>query len=395
GVALRPDDAFLRPPPPAPAPQFSCGRDRYGEVTPDDFFDPRWVPGDECPGSGVHALAELADVAMVAAPDLYSPFPLVAPQAVHDAPTFAGATFQTCVEAEIPPAAPPAVGTCPDGLPADAPGSQELDGLRLDPTLPDERERIVGYQQRLVALADLLERWQVLLSVPPGLNHRQVLDWRTRFGSAYAAAYHPWLVVSRGKATGEVPVRIPPCGVAAGIVARQELAFGIPHGPANVLAAGALAVADAVSPARHDELHPQGINVFLRERDGIRLSAARTLSRDPAWRQMSVRRLVTMLRRVLERQMQWAVFEPNNTSLREEVKRVLDVYLRQLYRANAFKGKTEREAFFVRCDEALNPPQVVDAGALIAHVGVAPAEPLEFILVRIARGGDGTLRLEG
>ena len=151
---------------------------------------------------------------------------------------------------------------------------------------------------------------------------------------------------------------------------------------------------ERVSPARHDELHPQGVNVYLHERDGIRLTAARTLSRDPAWRQLSVRRLVTMLHRALEQQMQWAVFEPNTPSLRADIRHLLENFLRRLARANAFAGATDDQSFFVRCDESLNPPAVVDLGQLIVEVGVAPAEPLEFIVLRIERDGDGTLTVE-
>src|SRR5439155_805305 len=84
---------------------------------------------------------------------------------------------------------------------------------------------------------------------------------------------------------------------------------------------------------------PQGVNVYLHERDGIRLTAARTLSRDPAWRQLSVRRLVTMLHRALEQQMQWAVFEPNTPSLRADIRHLLENFLRRLARANAFAGR--------------------------------------------------------
>jgi uncharacterized protein len=130
------------------------------------------------------------------------------------------------------------------------------------------------------------------------------------------------------------------------------------------------------------------------ERDGIRLTAARTLSLDPTWRQLNVRRLVTMIRRVLERQMQWSVFEPNNSRLRFQVSRMLEAYLRQLYRANAFTGASEHEAFFVKCDDKLNPLPVEQAGQLIAQVGVAPAEPLEFIVLDLARDGDSVLTKE-
>ena len=182
--------------------------------------------------------------------------------------------------------------------------------------------------------------------------------------------------------------------MAAG-VARREVLYGVPFGPSNELAAGVVDVDDVVSPPRHDELHPAGVNVFLRERDGIRLTAARTLSLDRDYRQLSVRRLMTMLRRVLEQQTQWMVFEPNTESLRGDVELMLESYLRGLYRANAFQGATESEAFFVHCDDALNPQPVVDAGRLVAEIGVAPAEPLEFIVLRLSRDGDGTVRTEG
>ncbi len=41
--------------------------------------------------------------------------------------------------------------------------------------------------------------------------------------------------------------------------------------------------------------------------------------------------------------------------------------------AGAFRGATEEEAFFVRCDETNNPALIADAGRLIAEIGVAPA----------------------
>jgi phage tail sheath protein FI len=172
------------------------------------------------------------------------------------------------------------------------------------------------------------------------------------------------------------------------------MAFGAPHGPANALAAEVIDVDDQVAPARHDELHTQGVNVYLRERDGVRLTAARTLSRDPAFRQLSVRRLMTMISRALYQQMQWVVFEPNNPALRAELRLVLRGYLRRLFQLGAFRGASEEQAFFVRCDETNNPAFIADAGRLIAEIGVAPSEPIEFIVLRLAREGDGMLVLE-
>lgn len=48
----------------------------------------------------------------------------------------------------------------------------------------------------------------------------------------------------------------------------------------------------------------------------------------------------------------------------------------------------------MRCDETLNTPAVVDNGQLIVEVGVAPAEPMEFLVLTITRELDGELRLE-
>lgn len=363
------------------SPQFTGGEDRYAEITPEDFFDAGWTLGDEEPGSGVHALTQLSGLSSLVVPDLYSPGPLVPLEPVLEVVSLAGPTFETCVD--LPPAAPQQEQPL-----------EELEGLRLDPRLPSDLAQITALQQRLVELADSLRSFVVLLDVPPGIGHRQILKWRSNFSSSYAAAYHPWVTVSRRDDSRDALISVPPSAVAAGIIARQELAFGVPHGPANVIAAGVVAASEAVSPARHDELHQQGINVYLRERDGVRLTAARTLSRDPEYIQLSVRRLITMLRRVLEEKTQWVVFEPNTAGLRREVRQLLRAYLRQLYRAGAMRGATEDEAFFVRCDETLNPPYVTDAGQFIAHVGVAPASPLEFIVLRLARDGDGTLTVE-
>jgi uncharacterized protein len=356
---------------------FGGGANRYADLVPEDFFDPRWTLNDECPGSGVHALTQLSDLSLVVAPDLYSPKPLAPMEPVVD-DGGAGAAFCACDDSEKLVQAP---------LPED------LDGLRLDPAM--DTDAIISLQRRLVDLATDLESFIVLLDVPPGLSQRRILAWREQIHSMYAAAYHPWLKLSRPDDARDREIDVNPAAVAAGIIARREAERGVQYGPANEIALGVFDVSDRVSPPRHDDLHQNAINVYLRERDGVRLSAARTLSADQSYRQVSVRRLMTMLRRVLYRQMQWTVFEPNDYRLRNDIRNQLDAYLRQLFAANAFVGARAEDAFFVRCDEELNPPQVVDAGRLFCYVGVAPAEPLEYLVLQIARDGDGTLRVQG
>lgn len=379
---VRPDGSWLNvrvvPDPDAAAVAFHGGEDDYRRITPGDFLDPGWTLSDPEPGDGIAAFTHLPDLSLVVVPDLYSPGPLVPVEPIRDPPSLAGPTFARCVTVRQPPLEP-------------APRPDDLEGLRLDPQV--DLAQIEAWQRALVEFADQQRSWVVLLDVPPGLTHRQVLTWRSRFNSAYAAAYHPWLKVARTDDRRDALIQVPPSAVAAGIIARRELESGVAHGPANVLAMQVVALAERVAPAHHDELHPAGVNVFLQERDGVRLTGARTLSRDAAWRQLSVRRLVTLIARTLEQQMQWAVFEPNHRALRAEIRLMLRSYLRQLFRLGAFRGASEDEAFFVRCDDENNPPPVTDAGRLIAEVGVAPAEPLEFIVLRLVREGDGTLLL--
>jgi hypothetical protein len=366
-------------PTPALTPQFTGGLDRYDDIVADDFFDPRWVPGDERPARGVHALADHTDVALLVVPDLYSPAPLGPPEDVRDAP-MGEAEFVRC---EPPP--PPS----PQHAEARA-----LEGLRLDPRLSADLERIVSLQQRLVEFAERCRSFVVLLDVPPGLRRRSAVRWRSRFASAYAVAYHPWLHVARNDDARARTVLVNPAGAAAGVVAQREHLAGVHVGPANVLVEGVVGVGERVEPDLHAELHQLGVNVYLLERDGVRLTAARTLSRDREWRQLSVRRLLTMIARTLARQMQWTAFEPNNAALRSAVRHLLEAFLGRLFAAGAFTGEREEQAFFVRCDDELNPPAVVDAGRLVAHVGVAPAEPVEFIVLEIARDADGTIHVE-
>jgi phage tail sheath protein FI len=233
-----------------------------------------------------------------------------------------------------------------------------------------------------------------LLDVPPGLKRAQAAAFRSHFDSAYCALYHPWLAVAAAADDRNALVALPPSAAAAGIVAAREAAHGVAHGPANEIVREAVKPLVRITPGEHALLHPLGINAYVQESQGVRLTAARTLSLDPAWRQLSVRRLLLMLRRTLLRQMQWAAFEPNTPALRRQLVHLLTAFLRRLYRLGAFTGASEEQAFFVHCGDELNPPWRVDNGQLVAHIGVAPAEPLEFIVLQFTRLGDGTLALE-
>ncbi|WP_347346721.1 phage tail sheath C-terminal domain-containing protein, partial [Microbacterium sp.] len=354
------------------------GADRWADIVVGDFFDPRWVLGDELPGDGIDALADDAEVGIVLAPDLYDPSPLPPADEVDDVPTLCGPEFQVALDE---PAAVPRPPVAP-----------QLEGLRRDPLESGDYAAIVAAQRRLVDWADARRDVTVLLDVPPGLSRPRMLAWRNEFDSAFAAAYHPWLDVAAPDDRRDALVRVNPSAFAAAILAAREVRFGVQHGPANELAAGAVRVADDVAPAVHDALHLAGIDVFLAERDGIRLTGARTLSRQAELRQLSVARLMTVLRLTLEREMTWAVFEPSDPELWAEVERLVHDLLSRFYQAGAFAGATTKEAFFVRCDRTTMTAHDLDNGRLVCLVGVAPVEPVEYLVIEIALTSD-TLRV--
>ena len=358
-------------------PQFTGGEERYSGLVFDDFFDSDWVYANPDPGSGIHAFAYHPEIATLIVPDLYCPEPIPEKQDISDPVSLATAEFKECFD--LPEANPPEENP-PDPYP-----------LCLDPGVADDREKIITLQKQLVDFAETIRDFVVLLDVPPGLNESEIFAWRSHFNSSFAAAYLPWIKISRREDAADSLILLNPSTAAAGILAQTEIQFGVPHGPANKIAFTAVNTEIKISENQHDKFHPLGLNVFAKEPNGIRLTAARTLSADSSLRQLSVRRLMILLKRVLEKQMHWMVFEPNHPRLWRQVKHMLNNYLNELYRSGAFTGSTEEEAFFVRCDERNNPPSVVDQGKLIVEIGVAPAEPLEFIVLKITRDGDSTL----
>lgn len=376
-VPIVPSDALLRP---AVAACIHTGSDRWHSIDHSSFFDagdPADDPLDEQPHRGVDAMGRVGEIGLLCVPDLLW-------------------RWQGRVAEPEPPPHPPATGCfqpCaadPQPTPYAAPPPPPA---MLDVQDPDQLQEITNRQARLVAVAQLHRQFVALLDVPPGLPVTGITSWRAGFDSSFAAAYHPWLgVPAAGGQPGRI-VRVPPSAFAAGIIAGRERRLGLPWGPANELAMRAVLSPDQITDTVHDQLHLLSINVYRTERDGLRLTAARTLSSDPAYRQLSVRRLMTMISLALTRESQWLVFEPNTPGLRGLLLHSVTQFLRALYQRRAFAGGTEAQSFFVRCDDELNPPQSQALGRLVAEIGVAPAAPLEYLVLRITQDTDGNVQV--
>ncbi len=100
---------------------------------------------------------------------------------------------------------------------------------------------------------------------------------------------------------------------------------------------------------------------------------------------MSSRRLFNFLRESIDEGTQWVVFEPNAPELWSKVRRNVTAFLTTVWASGALLGATPEQAFYVRCDETTNPPEVRDLGQLVTEIGVALVNPAEFVVFRISQ----------
>ena len=309
------------------------------------------------------------------------------------------------LHSEAPPApAPQRLG--PDdyvGDPADRTGFGGLEAI--DPItmvcVPDlmaayeqgtiDLEGVKAVQLAMIAHCELMGDRVAVLDTPPGLNAQQVRDWRidtAGYDSKYAALYWPWIkVFDPGKGEN---VFVPPSGYLAGVWSRNDDTRGVHKAPANEVIRGAISLQTQITKSEHDLLNPNGVNCIRAfPGRGIRVWGARTLSSDPAWRYVNVRRLFNYLEESILAGTQWVVFEPNDHELWAKMRRTISSFLVNEWRKGSLFGVTPQEAFYVKCDDETNPAEGIDAGQVVCEIGVAPVKPAEFVIFRLSQFSGG------
>ena len=149
---------------------------------------------------------------------------------------------------------------------------------------------------------------------------------------------------------------------------------------------GAIGFETLINTAQQEVLNPEGINCFRYfEGRGMRLWGARTISSDPEWKYLNVRRYFAYLERSIDKGTQWAVFEPNGEQLWANVRRTIEDFLLNEWQSGALLGDKPEKAYFVRCDRSTMTQNDLDNGRLICLIGVAPLRPAEFVIFRIGQ----------
>lgn len=251
-----------------------------------------------------------------------------------------------------------------------------------------DMEGVQAVQQAMLDHAQNMGDRVAILDCPPGMNPQKMRDWRMKevnYDSKYGALYYPWIKVANplGDTTA---VYVPPCGHMAGIWSRNDSERGVHKAPANEVVAGAIGLEYQTTNGEQAIMNPVGINVIRTfPGRGIRVWGARTISSDPSWRYLNVRRLFNYVEESLLLGTQWAVFEPNDAHLWLRIRRDISAFLYRVWLDGALFGNTAKEAFYVKVDEENNPPETRDVGQLIIEVGIAPVKPAEFVIIRLSQ----------
>jgi phage tail sheath protein FI len=243
----------------------------------------------------------------------------------------------------------------------------------------------------MIAHCELMGDRVAILDPPPGLNPQRLKEWRVDgagYDSKYATLYYPWVKVM-DPLTG-APAFIPPSGHVAGVWARTDGTRGVHKAPANEVVRGVITLESGMTRGEHDQLNPVGVNCIRAfPGQGIRVWGARTLSSDPEWRYLNVRRLFNFIEKSILLGTNWVVFEPNDRFLWERVSRTISTFLRRVWSSGALFGGTPEQAYFVKCDAENNPPENIDVGILTVDIGLAPVKPAEFVVFRVSQLAQG------
>ncbi|HEY1488670.1 MAG TPA: phage tail sheath subtilisin-like domain-containing protein [Micromonosporaceae bacterium] len=255
-----------------------------------------------------------------------------------------------------------------------------------------DMETVKSVQLAMIAHCELMGDRIAIIDPPPGLSPQQVKEWRmdmAGYDSKYAAMYYPWIKVFDPGAG--MNIFVPPSGHMAGVWARNDSARGVHKAPANEVIRGAVTLETGLTKVEQELLNPIGVNCIRSfPGRGIRVWGARTLSSDPAWRYLNVRRLFNYLEESILNGTQWVVFEPNDDALWARVRRTIASFLVNEWRAGALFGLTPDEAFYVKCDRETNTAESIDAGMVICEIGLAPVKPAEFVIFRLSQFSGGT-----
>jgi phage tail sheath protein FI len=236
----------------------------------------------------------------------------------------------------------------------------------------------------LISHAERMRYRIAVLDSVPGHSIAEVRAYRGKLDSRHAALYYPWVKII-DPVTG-LENHYPPSGFVAGIYARNDVERAVYKAPANEVVRLAIGFEKLLNKGQQEVLNPEGVNCFRYfEGRGMRLWGARTISSDPEWKYVNLRRYFAYLERSIDKGTQWAVFEPNGERLWANVRRTIEDFMLNEWQNGALLGDRPEKAYFVKCDRSTMTQNDLDNGRLVCQIGVAALRPAEFVIFRIGQ----------
>ena len=199
--------------------------------------------------------------------------------------------------------------------------------------------------------------------------------------------YHPRIHIP-SMASAALPITIPPSGTLAGLFARLDETRGVWKAPAGMEATlmGVMGLEQLLTSQDVTLLESGNINALKQTSPTTFVAwGSRTLSPDPEWRYVPVRRTALFLESSIKQGLTWTVFEPNDEPLWKQIRQSVGDFLTSLFRQGAFQGTKPQDAFFVKCGRDTITAKDQAAGLLHILVGFAPLKPAEFVTLRISQ----------
>lgn len=123
---------------------------------------------------------------------------------------------------------------------------------------------------------------------------------------------------------------------------------------------------------------------------GTCIMGARSIASSFSDKFISVRRALNYIEYTLKNITQFAIFEPNDQNLWNDIIGIVGGFLNDYWTKGGLAGATADQAFYVKCDSTINTPTTLAAGELRIEVGVALQRPAEFVVIKIGQINGGT-----
>lgn len=235
----------------------------------------------------------------------------------------------------------------------------------------------------------------VVVDCPPQMSDAQtVVNTAQGLGaSAQVAFYYPQVQISDPYSPVAGRTRlIPPGGFVVGCYIATDASRGVAKAPAGLGASllGVTGLEFTLTNAEQGILTQGNVNCLISvPGSGVVVWGARTLSPYLVTRYVSVERTLIYLQTELSVLCRFAVFEPNDWVLWNQITSVLTQFLNAFWQSGGLQGQSATQAYYVTCDNTVNTPQTIQQGVVHVEVGVALQYPAEFVVISIGQWAGG------